>query len=264
MPNEVKDNEQDQTGTPEQADQPVADSQAVQPAVEEPAETPAEQTMRVLRGLKVYGQETDFDLSDEQRLRSVLQKGLAYDRREEKLKEEVETRAQQILREQEDKRKEEARLADLREADPLAADFEVYRQQSGKTVEELKAELESVKSNLTAMQWNAQVQAVRPQYPNFTERDWNRAFADVVASNGQTSLADAARAVKQENAALEQQITNRILEQMKKQGKQNPPAPDGAGTAPVLEGEAPPVSFKDKDSVRSRVHAYLASLRQEE
>ena len=231
-----------------------------EPAVETPpVETPSEPAPGPPAQLpvKVYGENLNFDTTNVEELTKVVQKGLAYDRREEGLQEQVDTRAREMLQEMANKETEEKRISELREADPLAAEFELYKTQRGSETDELNQKITDLGTNLQNIQWQTQVSAAQAKYPDLVQRDWDLSMARVVASNGTVTLDSAAAQVKLDNATNRDQIIKKYLEEAKNRAAETPPVPGPGGSAAPAPGEEPPVQLRDKNATSARVLEYL-------
>jgi len=208
--------------------------------------------------LKVYGNEIPWDLSNPETV-NLLQKGMAYDTREQKIQEQVNARAEQLLQERAAKQADDNRMAQLRESDPLAASVEERWRADAQKAQAIENEVRQTREELNELKWSQQVAEVKRQYSDLTDRDMNRAYAEVFVSKGQTSLQEAVKLVKEEKDAFEQRVIADYLQKLKTNANTAPPAvPSGGGGVPVFQGDAnAKLDFSDKNAMRTAVQEYV-------
>ena len=211
---------------------------------------------------KVRGAEIPVDMSDKRRVQELLQKGLDYDTAKEKFEERVHARAQEILQEQAQRQAEEQRLSQMREIDPVAYELEVYKKADGEKAQAIERQVQQLQETIHSLTWTQQVAEAKRQHPDLNQRDWNRAFAEVVASKGQTQLMEAARLVKDERDAFKKEVRDALLQELKTNANSAIPAvPSGAGGTPAPQAAAQNgINFSDKESVRLAARDYIKSF----
>lgn len=240
------------SGTSGQATTPT---EPTSPAAAAPTSAPAQDVLVA----KVYGSEIPVDLRDRTRLQEIVQKGLAFDRHQEKLEEQINARADQLLQQRAQKQAEDQRLANIREADPLAYDVEMLKKAEAERALELKQEVTQLRDTLHNLTWTQQTAEAKRQYPDLNQNDWNYAYAQVVANQGRVPLMEAARIVKEEKDRFEKQVIDGYLQKLKTNAQNAAPAvPASAGGTPSPHTAAPDgISFRNKDGMKQALSAYI-------